>query len=196
MELGRRIYKTKKNEGGNVKVATIGTVYQIEPVSGIDEVIYNLKSVFDIKKAKCIVCTYSYNPDIIGLLSNIFPTIRVFAGKGFDGMIRGAYMTKAQIHFKCIIAWTNEITVSYIGSSNLAAESGGNYGLLFMKKVGIDGFNTSLNTKNYREWHDPIEVIISEIVARETGSRCEMCEKPANILWLDDYAKFVCENCK
>jgi len=179
-----------------MKVAVVGTVYHIEPVSGIDEVIFNFKNIFDIKKAKGIVCTYSYNPEIIGQLKDIFSVLRVFAGKGFDGMIRGAYMTQAQIHFKCIIGWDNDITVSYIGSSNLSMETGGNYGLLIMKERGIDGFDTSINTKNYQEWHDPVEVIISEIIARETGSRCENCNRPADMLWLDNYSKLVCKDCR
>lgn len=192
----RGVYKVKNHEGETMKTAVIGTTYQIEPVSGIDEVIFNLSNVFSFKKAKAIACTYSYTPDVIGKLKDIFAVLRVFAGKGHDGMLRGAYMTHAQLHFKCIFGWDNRITVAYIGSSNLSNETGGNYGLLIMKDGTTDGFDTSINTKKYEEWHDPVEVIMSEIITRETGGRCEECGSPANILYLNNYAKLVCERCK
>lgn len=179
-----------------MRVGVIGTEYDIIPVSGIEQLFSLLEELYDGSVAYAVFGTYTFTPEISSRLTKIFEVVRVFAGRMPSGKYGGVHVTQAQIHFKGMISWDTKRTVSYIGSSNLTFESGGNYGIVFIKNDSFYGFNTEATLNGYREFHDPIEVIFNDIVSRETGGRCEKCKEPSKFLVLDKVGRLVCQRCK
>lgn len=177
-------------------LAVTGTKYNIMPVADIREAIDYMDNFFNLKKPHGLAFTYSINKNIVKKLANVCTALRIFAGIGNIEEMHGVTITVTKNHYKGIVVWDDEKTINYIGSSNLVPDIGINYGLLITCDRPIEGFDTSYNTKNYKSFHDPILVIYNEIVTKETNSRCEICGSLANVLYLNKYAKLVCEECR
>jgi len=181
-----------------MQLAVFGTVFKIKPIEGVNHLLAELERIWSRQsKPKILAITYTYTPDILRKLAEIGEDVRMISGKlppDYKQMISGVLLTGGLLHFKGIIAWNDCYTTYYIGSGNLAASSGGDWGLLIEKPEGFSGFRTSASVKNYRDWEDPFEVIFSEIVKRETGGDCEVCGEHAITLTLHK-GLFVCENC-
>jgi len=175
-------------EGQRLKLAHVGSIFDIRPISGIDHVIYALEREFEFDHdVKCVAVTYSYSPDIIAKLHSIAPNIRVFAGRcAKPEMVRGAYVTPASVHFKGIMMWSERKVAYYIGSSNLTNEAGGNYGIIVVKDDVFEFFDSRINSVNSYEFGDPFLVIFNEIVFRETRGICEFTGKRFDKLRLVD----------
>jgi len=59
-----------------MRLAEVGEVYTIFPVAGISHVIDFLASFFQFEQeVSCVAVTYSYSPDVIGVLHQIAPNI-------------------------------------------------------------------------------------------------------------------------
>jgi len=157
------------------------TYYVIEPIAGIEHVIYKIHEVFkDDNDVGCLAITYSLSSDIISKLADLTDNIRVFCGRATKpSMVHGAYVTPAHTHFKGIMIWSRCKTAYYIGSSNLTNETGGNYGIFVIKNDSFEFFDVNYpSVFDYSGFGDPFLVIFNEIVFRETHGICEFTGRP------------------
>jgi len=181
-----------------MQLAVFGTVFKIKPIEGVNQLLSELQRIWSRVKPKIVAVTFTYTQDILFRLNEIGSDVRVISGKlpsDYRQKIRGVVLSGGSLHFKGLIAWSETTTTYYIGSGNLAASSGGDWGLLIEKPEGFVGFRMNASVKNYKDWEDPFEVIFSEIVRRETGGMCEICNQHSEILTLYK-GMFVCDNCK
>jgi len=169
-----------------MRFALIGEIFDIYPVGSIDHVLSRLSDIFDDRDTSCLAVTYSINADVVHILHNIAPNLRIFCGKATKPEhIRGAYVTPAQTHFKGIMMWSNAQTAYYIGSSNLTHEAAGNYGIIVVKPIGFDEFDVKFANISKNMYYDPFERIFTDIVFRETKGVCEYTGKRFNKFILD-----------
>ena len=181
-----------------MELAVFGTVFRIKPIAGITQLLSELERIWSVRnKPKMLAVTYTYTQDVLTKLNKISEDIRVISGKlppNYRQKMRGVMLTGGLLHFKGIVAWNEAYTTYYIGSGNLTASTGGDWGLLIEKPEPFSGFRMNASVKDYKDWEDPFEVIFSEIVKKETDRCCEVCNKRSEILTLRR-GLLVCEEC-
>lgn len=180
-----------------MKLAVVGATFDMFPIHGIEELLSYIEEVFEVRDGtKAVFCTYSFSPELAIRISRIIEGVRVFAGRAKSGLYSGIYVTQAQTHFKGMIAWNPSLTMYYIGSSNLTLETGGNYGVILIKNEPFIAFDMDHFVSSYKSFQNPIDVIFSEIIRRETGGKCEVCGRSERFIFLNDDGRFVCGECR